>query len=53
MEGQLILATLAQRVELALDTAEPIAADPLVTLRPRGGVPMRVSRRAVAPATAD
>jgi cytochrome P450 len=48
MEGQLVLATLAQRVEFGLETREPIAAEPLVTLRPRGGVPMRVSR--VAPA---
>ncbi|HEX3769484.1 MAG TPA: cytochrome P450 [Polyangiaceae bacterium] len=48
MEGQLVLATLAQRVELALETAAPIVAEPLVTLRPKGGVPMRVSRRAPA-----
>jgi cytochrome P450 len=48
MEGQLILATLAQRVELTLDTTQPIAAEPLVTLRPRGGVPMRVAKRAAS-----
>jgi cytochrome P450 len=44
MEGQLILATLAQRVDLALDVAGDIAPEPLVTLRPAGGVPMRVRR---------
>ena len=44
MEGQLILATLAQRVDLSLDVAGDIAPEPLVTLRPAGGVPMRVRR---------
>ena len=44
MEGQLILATLAQRVELSLATPGEIAPEPLVTLRPLGGVPMRVKR---------
>jgi cytochrome P450 len=44
MEGQLILATLAQRVELSLVNAGEIAPEPLVTLRPAGGVPMRVKR---------
>ncbi len=44
MEGQLILATLAQRVELSLARPGEIAPEPLVTLRPAGGVPMRVTR---------
>jgi cytochrome P450 len=44
MEGQLILATLAQRVELSLASPGEIAPEPLVTLRPAGGVPMRVKR---------
>jgi cytochrome P450 len=44
MEGQLILATLAQRVELSLVSAGEIVPEPLVTLRPAGGVPMRVKR---------
>jgi cytochrome P450 len=44
MEGQLILATLAQRVDLSLAVAGEIAPEPLVTLRPAGGVPMRVTR---------
>jgi cytochrome P450 len=44
MEGQIILATLAQRVELSLVDRAEIAPEPLVTLRPAGGVPMRVRR---------
>jgi cytochrome P450 len=41
MEGQLLLATLLSRArfELAVDEVEP---EPGVTLRPRGGIPMRV-----------
>jgi cytochrome P450 len=44
MEGQLVLATLAQRVELSLANPGEIAPEPLVTLRPAGGVPMVVKR---------
>jgi cytochrome P450 len=44
MEGQLVLATLVQRVRFSPTyTAEPVA-EPMVTLRPRGGLPMRVQR---------
>jgi len=46
MEGHLLLATLAQRVTFAL--AEPnkaIEPEPLITLRPRGGVPVIIRRR--------
>jgi cytochrome P450 len=45
MEGHLILATLAQRLRFDLLSTEPIQAEPLVTLRPKGGVPVRVVRR--------
>jgi cytochrome P450 len=45
MEGQLCLAALAQRVRFERTTSGPIAPEPLVTLRPKGGVPMRVRRR--------
>jgi cytochrome P450 len=52
MEGQIVLADLAQRVELSLESDREIPPEPLVTLRPAGGVPMRVRRiepvRAVA-----
>jgi cytochrome P450 len=44
MEGQMILATLAQRVEFSLARPGDIAPEPLVTLRPAGGVPVRVRR---------
>jgi cytochrome P450 len=44
MEGQLILADLAQRVELLPATQQPIEADPMVTLRPRGEISMIVRR---------
>jgi cytochrome P450 len=44
MEGQLLLATLAQRLRLVpLDDRE-VVPEPLVTLRPKGGLPMRVAR---------
>lgn len=44
MEGQIILADLAQRVELSLESAAPVEPDPMVTLRPHGQVPMIVRR---------
>jgi cytochrome P450 len=44
MEGQLILAALAQRLRFEpLDDRE-VEPEPLVTLRPKGGLPMRVRR---------
>jgi cytochrome P450 len=47
LEGQLAIATLAQRVRLDLPAgAPPVDMEPLITLRPKGGMPMRVSRRA-------
>src|SRR5262249_49003396 len=45
MEGQLLLATIAQRVRFELPAGTTVEPEPLVTLRPRGGVPMRVRRR--------
>ncbi len=44
MEGQLLLAALAQRVRFAAVDARPVEPEPLVTLRPKGGLPMRVTR---------
>ncbi len=47
MEGHLALATLAQRVRFELPAAAPeVEMEPLVTLRPRGGMPMIARRRA-------
>jgi cytochrome P450 len=44
MEGTLLLAHLMQRVELAGD-GRTLVPEPLMTLRPRGGLPMTVRRR--------
>jgi cytochrome P450 len=45
MEGQLILAALAQRLRFSPVGDQPVEPEPLVTLRPKNGLPMRVSRR--------
>ncbi len=49
MEGHLVLATLARRLRFELLSSEPIRPEPLITLRPKGGVPVRVLPRAHAP----
>jgi cytochrome P450 len=43
MEGPIVLATLLERVELALATTATVEPHPSATLRPLGGVPMRVT----------
>jgi cytochrome P450 len=48
MEGQLLLATLAQRVTFALVTGQEIVPDPKVTTRPKGDIQMVVHRRGKA-----
>lgn len=45
LESQLILATLAQRVTFEFAGATPIQPEPLLTLRPKGTVLMRIRRR--------
>ena len=45
MEAVLILATVARRFRLEWQGDAPIAPFPSITLRPQGGVPVRVSRR--------
>lgn len=45
MEGQMALAQLAGRLRFELLHDAPIVPDALLTLRPRGGVPVRVVRR--------
>ncbi|MFI5300015.1 MAG: cytochrome P450 [Polyangiales bacterium] len=45
LEAHLALITLTQHVRLELVSDEPVAYEPLITLRPRGGIPMRVLRR--------
>jgi cytochrome P450 len=44
LEGQLALATMVQLAELQL-TSKRVEAEPLVTLRPRGGMPATVTLR--------
>lgn len=41
-EMQIVLAVLRQRVRLSRATAAPVEPEMLVTLRPRGGLPVRV-----------
>jgi cytochrome P450 len=45
LEAHLALVTLAQHVRLELLSNTPVDYEPLITLRPRGGIPMRVLRR--------
>jgi cytochrome P450 len=45
MEGQIVLATLAQRVTFSLVPGQRIVREALITLRPRDGIRMRVERR--------
>jgi cytochrome P450 len=45
MEGQLVLASLAQKLRFELLSKAPVETDPLVTLRPKGGLPVRVVSR--------
>ena len=45
MEGQILLAALAQRVTFELAAGQRVVPEPLVTLRPRGGLPMTLRRR--------
>ncbi|MBL8163221.1 MAG: cytochrome P450 [Anaerolineae bacterium] len=45
MEAALVLATIMQRVEFLLVPGQTIVPDPLITLRPRGGVQMRLFER--------
>ena len=44
MQGQMILATLAQRLTLQLAPSQGVAADPRLTLRPKGQITMTVRR---------
>jgi cytochrome P450 len=45
MEGVLLLATMAQRFQMTLVPGQTIAPEPLVTLRPKNGVRVRLTRR--------
>jgi cytochrome P450 len=45
MEAQLLLATLAQRFRPRRLPGHELVPEPLITLRPKGGLPMRLERR--------
>ncbi|MBP1468646.1 cytochrome P450 [Candidatus Chloroploca sp. M-50] len=45
MEATLVLASVARRYRLRLTTGALPAAEPLITLRPKGGMPMRAELR--------
>jgi cytochrome P450 len=46
MEAALVAATLARRFRFELIANQHVAPDPLITLRPRGGIRMKIHRRA-------
>ena len=46
LEAALIAATVAQRYDLDLVDGTPVEPEATVTLRPKGGLPMRLRRRA-------
>jgi cytochrome P450 len=46
MEGPLVLATLLHRADFDLVDPRGAQPEPMATLRPRGGLPMRLSLRA-------
>jgi cytochrome P450 len=45
MEGALVVATLAQRWRMQLVLGHPVEPQPLITLRPKFGMQMRLERR--------
>jgi cytochrome P450 len=47
MEGSLALATLAQHWQPRLVSTRPVELEPLITLRPKGGIAMRLEARPV------
>jgi cytochrome P450 len=52
MEGVLLLAAIARRWRLRLLSQVPVQPQALITLRPKGGIPMRAEARNVARAAA-
>jgi cytochrome P450 len=51
MEGVLLLATLGQKWKLSLVPGHPVEPEPLITLRPKYGMKMRLEARAASRAT--
>lgn len=52
MEAQLMLATIASRYRLVLSPGQTVEMLPLITLNPKGGLPMTVKSRRIDPAYA-
>jgi len=52
IEGHIVLAALAQRVIFEATSSAEVEPEPLITLRPRGGVALRVRPRGEAPLAA-
>lgn len=48
MESMIIIPSIARRYRIELTTDEPVEEHALVTLRPRGGIPVRLIRRTEA-----
>jgi len=44
MEGQIILNTIAQHIDMELLSREPVGVEPVITLRPKGGIAVKVHR---------
>ncbi|HWF07651.1 MAG TPA: cytochrome P450 [Bryobacteraceae bacterium] len=44
MEGQIILSTIAREVSMVLTSSKPVGLQPLITLRPKGGIHVRIHR---------
>jgi cytochrome P450 len=44
MEGQIILAAIAKQIQMELLSRKPVGLEPLLTLRPKGGVRVRLKR---------
>jgi len=45
MEGVLLIATLAQKWKMRLEPGHPVDVQPLITLRPKYGMKMKLIRR--------
>jgi cytochrome P450 len=44
MEGQIILSSIASRIAMELTSSKPVGLQPLITLRPKGGIHVRIRR---------
>ena len=49
MEAQLLLATIASRYQLSLPAGHTVEVNPMITLNPKGGLPMILKQRQTTP----